>query len=124
MLRYSQWTRCLEWNSARPPEQRVSIDHFPKSCGPPEYPYHLRSIKRLKIKKLSTLIDRRTGKLYRRIAKRCVLHGQKLPESGSPETLPNVHVGGVYISDLSHFTACPMIMTGHVGIHLCQHVTA
>ena len=27
----------------------VSIDHFPKSCGPPEY--HLRSIKRLKKKK-------------------------------------------------------------------------
>ena len=26
---------------------------------------------------LSTLIDRRTGKLYRRIAKRCVLYGQK-----------------------------------------------
>ena len=28
---------------------RVSIDHFPKSCGPPEY--RLRSIKRLKKKK-------------------------------------------------------------------------
>jgi len=28
---------------------RVSIDHFPKSCGPPEY--HLRSIKGLKKKK-------------------------------------------------------------------------
>jgi len=30
---------------------RVSIDHIPKICGPPEY--HLRSIKRLKKKKRS-----------------------------------------------------------------------
>ena len=29
---------------------RVSIDHFLKSCGPPEY--HLRSIKRFKKKKV------------------------------------------------------------------------
>jgi hypothetical protein len=38
------------WNGAQPAPRssgiRVSIDHFPKSCGPLEY--HLRSIQRLK----------------------------------------------------------------------------
>jgi len=41
------------WNGVQPAPRssgiRVSIDHFPKSCEPPEY--HLRSIKRLKKKK-------------------------------------------------------------------------
>ena len=46
MLRYSQWTRCLERSqpAIRSSGMRVSMDHFPKSCGPPEY--HLR-LKRL-----------------------------------------------------------------------------
>ena len=47
---YSQRTRCLEWSQPGPRRSGmgVSIDHFPKSCGPLEH--HLRSIKRLKKK--------------------------------------------------------------------------
>ena len=47
------------WDAVQPAPRssgiRVSIDHFPKSCGPPEY--HLRSIKRLKKKKKKHLGD-------------------------------------------------------------------
>ena len=60
-LGFGQWTRCREWSQPAPRSSgiRVGIDHFPKSCGPPEY--HLKSIKRLRKKKQNVAMVWREG---------------------------------------------------------------
>ena len=70
----SRGTGLDVWSGVIPPPGAAvlgSIDHFPKSYGPPEY--HRRSIKRLKKKKkhpaTHTHIGKRTSERFEKVAR-------------------------------------------------------